>query len=174
MQKRQTMQPAEIITANSYSLSVRNAQKQSCKIIDSSLCSVIPNSCLNKIHWICPSDAMKQEKETTPYTWQVLFTNLQNKCGWWEMHTSRWKWKVWHGKAWYCSCEASLAVHTWQNIFRPGVWNTVQRLGGVRESTRALPGLAKLTGHVREMFSDNRGAVSAMCSRQLKALVCRL
>ncbi len=59
------MQPAEIITEKSYSLSVRNAQKQS-SIIDSSLCNVITTSSVNKIHWICPSDAMKKKKKLHP------------------------------------------------------------------------------------------------------------
>ncbi len=63
--KKQTMQPAEIITEKSYSLSVRNAQKQS-SIIDSSLCNVITTSSVNKIHWICPSDAMKKKKKLHP------------------------------------------------------------------------------------------------------------
>lgn len=59
------MQHAEIITEKSYSLSVRNAQKQS-SIIDSSLCNFITTSYVNKIHWICPSDAMKKKKKLHP------------------------------------------------------------------------------------------------------------
>ncbi len=56
-----TMQPAEIIIEKLYSLSARNAQIQS-SIIDSSLCNIITTSCVNKIHWIFPSDAMKKKQ----------------------------------------------------------------------------------------------------------------